>query len=239
MTSASGRLRRTVIDVASTESIASAVGELENELVTAGLDAVINNAGIGVSGPIELLPLDDLRRQFDVNVVGQVAVTQAMLPLLRRASGRIVLMSSIGGRVASQFAGAYYASIHAIEAIGEALRQELDDEDIPVVLIEPSVISTPIWDKAIAYLDRLVAQTPPDRLAPYRDRLTAFRGSLRSAEQKGRTPDDVAQVVEKALTTDKPDTRYVVGAEAKLLGALRPIIPDRVADKLAERTAKP
>ncbi|UGS37349.1 SDR family oxidoreductase [Capillimicrobium parvum] len=236
---ASGRLRRIVLDVTSAGSIAAALGEVEGELGGARLDAVVNNAGIAVSGPVELLPVDDLRRQLDVNVVGQVAVTQATLPLIRRGHGRVVLMSSIGGRVASQFAGAYYASKHALEAIGDALRQELDEEDVPVVLVEPSIISTPIWEKAIAYLDGLAMRAPADRYARYRDRIAAFRENLRSADEKGRSPQDVAEVVEKALTADKPDARYVVGAEAKLLGALRPLIPDRVADKLAERTASP
>jgi NAD(P)-dependent dehydrogenase (short-subunit alcohol dehydrogenase family) len=112
-------------------------------------------------------------------------VTQATLPLIRAASGRIVLVSSIGGRVASQFAGAYYASKHALEAIGDTLREELDPEGIPVVLIEPSVISTPIWDKGIAYLDALLGGLDGEQTARYGQRLQAFRESLRSADEHG------------------------------------------------------
>jgi NAD(P)-dependent dehydrogenase (short-subunit alcohol dehydrogenase family) len=216
--------RRLVLDVGSDTSIASAFAGLDE------LHAVVNNAGIGVPGPLEALPLDQLRRQLDVNVGGQVAVTQAALPLIRRSGGRIVFVGSVGGILASQFAGAYHASKFAIEAIADVWRQELDPEGIPVVLIEPAVISTPIWDKAIARLDALEV---PER---YRERLSSFRDSLRSADEHGKDPADVAEVIAEALTSDKPDTRYVVGGAGKIATALRPLIPDRVADKLAERT---
>jgi NAD(P)-dependent dehydrogenase (short-subunit alcohol dehydrogenase family) len=142
-----------------------------------------------------------------------------------------VFVGSVGGILASQFAGAYHASKFAIEAIADVWRQELDPEGIPVVLIEPAVISTPIWDKAIARLDALEV---PER---YRERLSSFRESLRSADEHGKEPVDVAEVIAEALTTDKPDTRYVVGGAGKLATALRPLIPDRLADKLGERTA--
>jgi NAD(P)-dependent dehydrogenase (short-subunit alcohol dehydrogenase family) len=228
----SERLRRIVLDVTSEASIQAAVAELERALGGAGLSGVVNNAGIGVPGPLEALPLDDLRRQLEVNVIGQVAVTQAVLPLIRRASGRVVFVGSVGGVLASQFAGAYHASKFAIEAIGDVWRQELDPEGIHVVLIEPSVISTPIWEKAIAYLDGLDSA----RLAPYRERLRSFRDSLQSADEHGKSPDEVAETVAEALTTERPDARYVVGGAGKLATALRPLIPDRIADKLAERT---
>jgi NAD(P)-dependent dehydrogenase (short-subunit alcohol dehydrogenase family) len=235
---ASPNLRRIELDVTSAESIEGAVAELESTLGGSGLDAVVNNAGIGVPGPLETIPIDDLRRQLEVNVLGQVAVTQAVLPLIRGASGRVVFVGSVGGILASQFAGAYHASKFAIEAIGDVWRQELDPEGIPVILIEPSAISTPIWDKAIAYLDRLLSRDEA-RLAPYRDRLTAFQESLRSADEHGKAPEDVAEVIATALTEKRPDARYVVGGAGKLATALRPLVPDRIADKLAERTASP
>ncbi len=236
---ASSRLRRVVLDVTSSDSIREAVAGVEAHVGADGLDGVVNNAGIALAGPLEAIPLDDLRRQLETNVIGQVAVTQAVLPLIRAARGRVVLVSSIGGRVASQFAGPYYASKHALEAIGDALREELDPEDIPVVLIEPSVISTPIWDKGAGYLDQLVSGLSAEQAARYGERLRAFRESLQSADEHGKAPEDVAEVIAEALTTDDPDTRYVVGTAGKLLTALRPLVPDRVADKLAERTAKP
>jgi NAD(P)-dependent dehydrogenase (short-subunit alcohol dehydrogenase family) len=231
----SERLRRVVLDVSSEASIRAALAEIDRDLGGAGLDGVVNNAGVGVPGPLEALPLDQLRRQLDVNVIGQVAVTQAVLPLIRRTRGRIVFVGSIGGILASQFAGAYHASKFAIEAIADVWRQELEPEGLAVILIEPSVISTPIWEKAIASLDGLANAGSP-RLEPYRDRLRSFRDSLRSADEHGKSPDAVAETIAEALSTERPDTRYVVGGAGKLARALRPLVPDRLADKLAERT---
>jgi NAD(P)-dependent dehydrogenase (short-subunit alcohol dehydrogenase family) len=235
LTANSERLRLIELDVTSETSIRTAMDDVRRQLGGAGLHGLVNNAGIAFAGPLEGLPIADLRRQFDVNVVGQIAVTQAALPLIRLASGRIVFVSSIGGVLASQFAGAYHASKFALEAVGDTLRQELDPEGIPVILVEPSVISTPIWEKAVAYLDALVDDGSP-RLAPYRDRLRTFRDRLRSADEHGKPPEDVAQVIAEALGAKRPDTRYVVGGAGKLVTALGPLLPDRVADKLAERT---
>jgi NAD(P)-dependent dehydrogenase (short-subunit alcohol dehydrogenase family) len=238
LAAASERLRVVVLDVTSAASLETAVVEVTEHLAGRGLDGLVNNAGVGFPGPLELLALDDLRRQLEVNVIGQVATTQAMLPLVRQASGRIVFVGSVGGVLASQFAGAYHASKFAIEAIGDVWRQELEPEGIDVILIEPSAISTPIWSKAIAHLDRLRQSTSP-RMVPYRERLIAFRATLESADEHGKPPEDVADVIAQALTAEHPDARYVVGAAGKLATALRPLVPDRVADKLAQRTAQP
>lgn len=231
---ASSRLRRITLDVSDDASIAAAFAEIERGLDGAGLDGVVNNAGIGYAGPLELIPRADLQHLLDVNVLGQVAVTQAALPLIRLGHGRVVFVGSIGGILASPFAGAYHASKFALEAIADVWRQELDPDGVPVILIEPSTIATPIWDKAIGYLDRLTA-TDDKRLKRYRERLASFRETLQSADEHGKAPEDVAEVIAEALTAKKPDTRYVVGADGKLATALRPLIPDRLADKLGER----
>ena len=237
LATASERLRLLALDVTLPASIAAAVDEVTGRLAGRGLDGLVNNAGVGIPGPLELLALEDLRRQLEVNVIGQVAVTQAMLPPVRQAAGRIVFVGSVGGILASQFAGAYHASKFAIEAIGDVWRQELEPEGIEVILVEPSAISTPIWSKAIAYLDELGQSSSP-RMVRYRERLTAFRETLHSADEHGKAPEDVAEVIAEALTAKKPDARYVVGAAGRFAAALRPLIPDRVADKLAERTAQ-
>jgi NAD(P)-dependent dehydrogenase (short-subunit alcohol dehydrogenase family) len=238
LATASERLTVLALDVTLPASIAAAADEVSGRLAGRGLDGLVNNAGVGFPGPLELLALEDLRRQLEVNVIGQIAVTQAMLPLLRQGAGRIVFVGSVGGVLASQFAGAYHASKFAIEAVGDVWRQELEPEGIEVILIEPSAISTPIWSRAIAYLDELVQSGSP-RMARYRERLTAFRETLHSADEHGKAPEDVAEVIAQALTARKPNARYVVGAAGRFATALRPLIPDRVADKLAERTAQP
>lgn len=231
---ASERLSLVRLDVTDPASIASVAAGL----LAAGLDAVVNNAGIGVPGPLEAVDPDELRRQLDVNVVGQVAVTQAVLPLLRAAGGRVVFVGSVGGKVASPFAGPYHASKFAMEAIADSWRQELEDEEIDVVLVEPAAVSTAIWDKAVAQLDELLASGAPE-VERYHARLESFRDSLRNADDHGMEPQDVAETIEEALTTSSPDPRYVVGAAGKVATALRPFLPDRLADKLAERTASP
>ena len=233
---ASARMTRIVLDVTDSRSIDAAVAEIQAQAPD-GLGAVINNAGVGFPGPLEVLSLDALRRQLEVNVVGQVAVSQAMLPLLRRAGGRLVFVGSVGGLLASQFAGAYHASKFAIEAIADVWRQELEPDDVSVILIEPSAISTPIWEKAIDRLDELESIGAPE-LPRYRERLRAFKESLHSADEHGKPPEDVADVIAKALSEKHPDTRYVVGGAGKVATALKPLVPDRLADKLAERTAK-
>jgi NAD(P)-dependent dehydrogenase (short-subunit alcohol dehydrogenase family) len=233
---ASERMTRIVLDVTDDRSIQQAIASVLAQAPD-GLNGLVNNAGVGFPGPLEVLPLDTLRRQLEVNVIGQVAVAQAALPLLRRAGGRLVFVGSIGGVLASQFAGAYHASKFAIEAIADVWRQELEPDDISVILIEPSAISTRIWDKGTKYLDELAATDAPE-LPRYRDRLQAFKESLESADEHGKSPDDVADVIAKALTETRPDTRYVVGGPGKIATALKPLVPDRLADKLAEQTAK-
>ena len=159
------------------------------------LDALVNNAGIGVGGPLELVPLDELRRQFEVNVFGQVAVTQAMLPALRRAHGRIVFVSSIGGRVAVAFTAPYAASKHAVEAIGDALRVELHRSNVQVALIEMASVATPIWDKAQAEAERL--SIPPELQGAYGPAMAGMEKAMGDAAQSGIPAEQLAETIER------------------------------------------
>ncbi|TDU88038.1 short-subunit dehydrogenase [Kribbella voronezhensis] len=216
-----------VTDQASVESLAEAVA---SQLGGDPLTAVVNVAGQGIAGPLELLPIESLRQQLEVNVIGPVAVTQSVLPLLRRGhGGRIVFVGSVGGLVSVQFAGAYHASKYAIEAIGDAWRQELAPEGIWVSIVEPGPIATPLWAKAVETLDRLPASER------YADRINAFRESLRSASKNGASSAKVAAVIEHAVTSAKPRTRYPVGAAAAVVPKIRRLVPDRLFDKAAQR----
>ncbi|MDX6316813.1 MAG: hypothetical protein QOD35_213 [Nocardioidaceae bacterium] len=222
-----------VLDVRDEASIARALEEVHAAVGSEGLAGLVNNAGEGIPGPLEMVDLAQLREQLEVNVVGQVAVTQAALVLLRRAKGRIVFVGSIGGKVAVQFAGPYHASKYAIEAIGDCLRQELAPDGLAVAIVEPGPISTGIWDKAVERIDGLLARTPEvDR---YRERLLSLRESLQSADEKGGSPDDVAKVIGKALTASSPATRYPVGTAAALASAVKPWIPDKLYDAVVRR----
>ena len=189
---AAGRVVPLTLDVTDAEQIARAAQTVEEETAQAGrpgtgrLDALVNNAGVGVGGPLELVALDDLRWQFEVNVFGQVAVTQAMLPALRRARGRIVFVSSIGGRVAMAFTAPYAASKHAIEAIGDALRVELRSSNVQVALVEMASVATPIWDKGQAEADRVTI--PPGLEAEYGQVPAAMEKALEGRRGPRRDP---------------------------------------------------
>jgi NAD(P)-dependent dehydrogenase (short-subunit alcohol dehydrogenase family) len=155
--------------------------------------------------------------------------------LVRAARGRIVFVSSIGGRIAVPFNGPYNASKFGIEAIGDSLRQELRPWGMEVVLVEPGSVATPIWGKGAERADELLAQAPQESVDLYDERLSAFRKLAEETGARGVDPDEVAQVIETALTTEKPRTRYLVGRDAKLRGRIRPLFPDRVFDRMVAR----
>ena len=169
-----------------------------------GLDGLVNNAGIAIPGPLETLPLDDFRRQVEVNLTAQVAVTQAMLPLIRRARGRVVFISSIGGRIAFPLNGAYHAAKFGIEAVGDVFRQELRPWGISVSIVEPGSIDTPIWERGERERrrDRAPRRRRPKRSTARRSQASA-RSSKRLAE-RGIPPEKVAKAIEHALDVEPP-----------------------------------
>jgi NAD(P)-dependent dehydrogenase (short-subunit alcohol dehydrogenase family) len=223
-------LEPVTLDVTDAASIVAAAERLGD----GGLHGLVNNAGIAVSMPLEFLPLDELRRQLEVNLVGQLAVTQAFLPCLRRVRGRIVNIGSIAGRSSLPFLGAYAASKHALEAVTDALRVELRPFGIDVAIVEPASIATPIWTKGGENVQRLLQGLPPDVLTLYGERMTAFRSAAAAAAQRAEPADDVAKAVEHALTADRPKTRYVVGRDARRRSRLERL-PDRLRDRVYER----
>lgn len=207
--------------------------ERVNEIAPGGLDALVNNAGIGFGGPLELLPIDDLRSQLEVNVLGPVALTQAMLPALRRAGGRIVFVSSVGGRVAMAFTAPYAASKHAIEAIGDALRVELRSSNVQVALIEPGSVATPIWDKSRAQGEGL--SVPAGLTDQYGHVAAAMSKVLNDTERRGISPERVAETIERALTARRMKARYLIGRDAKAMLLAKRLLPDHVFDRVARR----
>jgi NAD(P)-dependent dehydrogenase (short-subunit alcohol dehydrogenase family) len=221
-----------VTDAATIESSAATVREAAGERGLAGL---VNNAGITVQGPLEFLPLDDLRRQFEVNVVGQVALTQAVMPEIRAATGRIVNMGSVGGRVAHPFLGPYNSSKFAIEAITDSLRKELRPWGIHAVVVEPGSMATEIWDKGARGADDLLEKLGPRGRELYGDALEKVRETAVKMGKRGGSPDKVAKVVETALTARRPRTRYLVGPDAKAQVVLDTLLPDRAFDALEAR----
>lgn len=230
------RVQPVELDVTDGEQIA-AVAELvrvqRSGTVPGGLDALVNNAGIGVGGPLELVSEEDLRRQFDVNVFAQVAVTRALLPALRSAQGRLLFVSSIGGRVAMAFTAPYAASKHAVEALADALRVELRTSGVQVALIEPGSVATPIWDKGRAEAEKVAI--PPELAAQYGHVPAAMAKVLDSTAARGVPPEQVAQVIAGALSAKRMRARYVVGRDAMAMLALKRLLPDLWFDRFARR----
>ena len=220
------------IDVTDADSIAAAVATLDAQLGDAGLNGLINNAGIAIGGPLEVLPMNEIRRQFDVNVFGALAVTQAFLPQLRRARGRIFNMGSIAGRIALPFLGPYCMSKSALRAMTHALRLEVDAWGIDVALVEPGAIATPIWKKSNAAADVMQATLQNDTLAHYSRHLEGIRRVIAKAEEQAISADAVARAVEHALTAAHPKTEYLVGNDARMRAAINAVLPQFLQDKL-------
>jgi NAD(P)-dependent dehydrogenase (short-subunit alcohol dehydrogenase family) len=195
------------------------------------LDAVVNNAGVVVGGPLEAVPVSELRRQLEVNVVGQAAVTQAVLPRLRASRGRIVFVSSLSGRVAAPMFGPYNASKFALEGMADALRMELAPWGIRVVLVEPAQTDTDLWRHADRDLDNAVASLSESHRELYAKHIAGFRKSIPRSQRMAASVDGVAAAIERALTARRPRARYVVGASARVQGFLAQLTPTAMLDK--------
>jgi NAD(P)-dependent dehydrogenase (short-subunit alcohol dehydrogenase family) len=220
-----GPIRPVILDVTDAAQIAALDGVLPDTL-----DAVVNNAGVVVAGPIEGLDLDELRHQFEVNVVGQAAVTQAVLPRLRRSRGRIVFVSSVSGRISTPMTGAYNASKFALEGMADALRMELAPWGIRVALVEPAQTDTDLWRTADDQLEASVAELSPEHRALYARHIDGYRKSIPRSQRMAAPADGVAAAVEKALIDRRPRARYVVGKATRVQAALAGLAPTVVLD---------
>jgi len=225
-----GTLRALLLDVTDAGSIDRAA-ETVGAAAPQGLAGLINNAGIVVAGPLELLPAEAVRRQLEVNVVGVHAVTRAFLPQIREARGRIVNVSSASGRVASPWTGAYAASKFALEAMSDALRMELRPWDIQVSVVEPGAIDTPIWKRSFDRATRILDEVPDERRRLYAETIERLERRQGRGPSHAIPPVRVARVIERALTARRPKTRYLVGREAWLAALVAPL-PDRLRDRV-------
>jgi len=210
-----GRITPVALDVTDAAHL-----EALDEALPARVDALVNNAGIAIGGPIEALALDELRRQLEVNVVGQVAVTQTLIPRLRASRGRIVFVSSISGRVSVPMTGAYNASKYALEALADALRLELRTWGIKVSLVEPGAIDTDIWRKVDETIEATVADLSAEHLALYAGHLEGLRRTTTRVQKQTSPVTKVTAAIEQALTSPRPKARYLVGVDARVQAAL-------------------
>jgi NAD(P)-dependent dehydrogenase (short-subunit alcohol dehydrogenase family) len=226
------RVRPVALDITRSDHVATLVDRVE---ATGGrLAAVVNNAGIAVNAPVELIPLAEWRRQLETNVLGHVAVTQALLPRLIADHGRIVNVSSIGGRVAGPTYGAYSASKFALEAVSDVLRRELRHLGVSVIVVEPGAIATPIWDKGTATLEELTASMTDEQRGRYAQLIEAVRTQARNGAG-GLAPESVAAAITGAISARRPKTRYLVGRDAKMMARIASVLPDRTFDAVIAR----
>ena len=232
---ASERLQWLLLDVTDSSQVISARDAVEHALAGRGLDALINNAGIAVAAPVEFVPLDAFRRQFEVNVFGLISVTQTFLPLLRKARGRIVNIGSIAGRVTTPLMSPYCASKHAVEAVTDALRLELEPWDIKVSVIEPGVVATPIWDKGTAQMQERLHAMPPEAVQLYAPLIAAISNVVKQAPSRAAPAEAVVRAVRHALESSRPRARYLVGRDAKIRLLLQTILPRRWMDGIIHR----
>jgi len=224
-----------LFDVTDAQSVRAAALKVETTLQGRTLNALVNNAGVAVAGPLRYLPLEDLERQLDINVFGPIRVTQAFLPMLGADArftgpkGRIVNMSSVAGRNALPFMSPYAMSKHALEAMSESLRRELSVHGIDVVVIGPGVVTTPIWAKAD---DMNVAAYEKTEYGPL---IAGMKASMLAYGQTGIPPEDVGALVLRVLTAKTPKTRYAILKNKFMLWTLPQILPKRMVDRIVAK----
>jgi NAD(P)-dependent dehydrogenase (short-subunit alcohol dehydrogenase family) len=226
------RISSVIVDVTDAEHLAALAESLPERL-----DAIVNNAGIVVSGPMETVSPDDWRKQLDINVIGQLAVTQAVLPRLRQSRGRIVFISSVNGRLSMSLIGAYCASKFALEAAADALRMELRPWHIPVSIVEPAQTDTDMWRTADTMVADVEATLTPEQRGLYAKHIAGMKKTIPVSQKLAVPAQKVSAVVEEALTARRPRARYVVGVVPKLQVALLTNLPTWVRDSVLRRAA--
>ena len=231
-TESRGSVIPVILDVTDEESIRQAAVTVEKELAGGGLDGLVNNAGITVQGPLEFVPMAMFEQQLKVNVTGQLAVTQAFLPLIRKTRGRVVFMGSESGRFTLPLLGPYSTSKFALEAVANALRLELQSAGIRVSLMEPGSAKTKIWDKAVANSDRIIDAMPAQARQYYASELRLLSILPARMNKMAFSPKKVSKAVIHALTAKRPKIRYVIGAEAKVMVFFYHLTPARITDWL-------
>jgi NAD(P)-dependent dehydrogenase (short-subunit alcohol dehydrogenase family) len=248
-----GRVTPLCFDLTDEQAVAGAGTRV---CATGPLHGLVNNAGVALPAPLEFMPLAEFRRQLEINLVGQLAVTQAVLPALRAAAEaraqaerdgmpdggevpppvRVLMIGSIGGRIAGPMIGAYHAAKFGLAGLTGSLRAELAPSGIEVVLIEPGAIATPIWSRGTAAAEQLLAQLPAEATRRYGPQLQAARDMAARAARTGLRPEAVAEVIVKALAARRPRPRYLVGRGARAV-ALLAYLPDRLRERLLARVA--
>ncbi|MGD1281793.1 SDR family NAD(P)-dependent oxidoreductase [Mycobacterium seoulense] len=226
------RIEPHILDITVESDVAAIADRVANDPLHRPLRALINNAGIAINAPVETLPLEQWRRQFEVNLFGHIAMTQALLPALLLSSGTVVNISSVGGKVVLPTYGAYAGSKFALEAVSDALRREVSDFGIKVVVVEPGAVKTEMAERGIATAEALMANMTAAQLARYDALAAAVTAQARSFGEDGVSAEHAAKVIVKAATASRPRTRYTIGRDAAILLRISRVVSDRVLDRI-------
>jgi NAD(P)-dependent dehydrogenase (short-subunit alcohol dehydrogenase family) len=233
-----GGIEPVILDVTRPEHIQALADRIAADPDRRPLRTLINNAGISVNGPVEALPLEEWRGLFEVNLFGHVAVTQALLPFLHRSHGRIVNISSVGGKVAMATYGAYGGAKFALEAVSDSLRRELAPHGVQVVVVEPGAVRTEIGERGAVTANDLAGRMSPEHRQRYGGLVRATVAQSLRFTRAGLPADRAAEVIAQAAITRRPRTRYTVGRDAALLTRLARILPDRLLDRIFDRSLR-
>ncbi|MGD1254323.1 SDR family NAD(P)-dependent oxidoreductase [Mycobacterium seoulense] len=226
------RIEPHILDITVESDVAAIADRVANDPLRRPLRALINNAGIAINAPVETLPLEQWRRQFEVNLFGHIAMTQALLPALLLSSGTVVNISSVGGKVVLPTYGAYAGSKFALEAVSDALRREVGDFGTKVVVVEPGAVKTEMAERGIATAEALMANMTAAQLARYDALAAAVTAQARSFGEDGVSAEHAAKVIVKAATASRPRTRYTIGRDAAILLRISRVVSDRVLDRI-------
>ena len=226
------RISSVILDITDAEHIAAL-----DKLLPERLNAIVNNAGIVVTGPMETVTTEDWRKQLEINVIGQLAVTRAVLPRLRESRGRVVFMSSLNGRLSMPLIGAYCASKFALEAAADALRMELRPWHIDVAIVEPAQTDTDMWRTADDMVEQFEAALTAEQRDHYARHIAGLKKSIPLSQKLAVPAEKVSAVVAKALTARSPRSRYVVGVGPKLQVSLMTNLPTSLSDFVLRRVA--
>ncbi|MCP1187498.1 SDR family oxidoreductase [Paenibacillus sp. FSL R5-0749] len=227
-----------IVDVTNIDSLKALAERVEQDPLGRPLRAVVNNAGIAVNAPLEMVPLDEFRRQFEVSVIGQVAVIQALTPALLNSGGRVVNIGSVGGKISMPGFGIYSAAKYAMEAINDSLRREMSSFGLKVIMITPGGVSTGLSEQGITTADRLAKLMTPDQHHRHDRLFDAVKAQAETWAKDGIRPEKVAAVISRAIHERKPRTRYTVGSDSALLTRLVRILPDKLLDRMLRSQMK-
>ena len=233
------RLEPVILDITDPAQIEAVTRRIAADPARRPLRAVINNAGIAINAPVELLSMDEWRRQFEVNFFGHVAVTQAVLPALHASSGRVVNISSVGGKVAMPTYGAYAGAKFALEAMSDALRRELAPHGVQVVVVEPGGVRTEMTGHGIERANDTLATMSPAERSRYGGLLQAIVNHATAFTASGLPAEVAGRIIADAATVRRPRARYTIGRDAAVLTRLSRVLPDRVLDRMLAANLRP